>query len=36
MGASQDVAPVGQACIEEEGSGLGYCSPFLGMPLGLE
>lgn len=36
MGASQDVAPIGQACSEEEGSGLGYCSPFLGLAVGLE
>lgn len=27
---------MGQGCSEEEGSSLGYCSPFLGMPLGLE
>lgn len=36
MGARQGMAPMGQACSEEKGSGLGYCSLFLGMPVGLE
>lgn len=35
-GASQDVASVGQVCSEAEESGLGYCSPFLGVPVGLK